>query len=67
MNFPESEVKYMATVAGLIFAVNMLVNTDKGNTYTFEEISSWLQKAGFVEVRTLASRGPSPLILANKP
>ncbi len=54
-------------VNGLLFAVNMLVNTDKGNTYSFEEISGWLQEAGFVEVRTLASRGPSPLILANKP
>jgi ubiquinone/menaquinone biosynthesis C-methylase UbiE len=53
--------------SGLIFAVNMLVNTDTGNTYSFEEISSWLAEAGFVETRTLASRGPSPLILANKP
>ncbi len=52
---------------GLVFAVNMLVNTDTGNTYSFEEISAWLAEAGFVEARTLASRGPSPLILANKP
>jgi hypothetical protein len=54
-------------VNGLIFAVNMLVNTENGNTYSFEEIASWLSDAGFVDVRTLASRGPSPLILANKP
>lgn len=54
-------------VNGLIFAVNMLVNTDTGNTWSFEEISSWLTDAGFVEARTLPSRGPSPLILANKP
>lgn len=52
---------------GLIFAVNMLVNTDEGDTYSFEEIAGWLSEAGFVEARTLASRGPSPLILANKP
>lgn len=51
----------------LVFAVNMLVNTDTGNTYSFEEISAWLAEAGFVDVRTLASRGPSPIILADKP
>ena len=54
-------------VNGLIFAVNMLVNTENGNTYSFEEIAAWLAEAGFVDMRTLASRGPSPLILANKP
>lgn len=54
-------------VSGLIFAVNMLVNTDDGGTYSFEEITRWLNEAGFVDARTLASRGPSPLILANKP
>lgn len=54
-------------VNGLIFAVNMLVNTDNGNTWSFEEIARWLSAAGFVDARTLSSRGPSPLILANKP
>ena len=54
-------------VNGLIFAVNMLVNTDCGDTFSYEEISSWLTGAGFVEPRGLATHGPSPLILANKP
>lgn len=52
---------------GLIFAVNMLVNTDDGDTYSFEEIAAWLKEAGFANARTLESPGPSPLILANKP
>jgi ubiquinone/menaquinone biosynthesis C-methylase UbiE len=52
---------------GLFFAVNMLVNTDSGDTYSFEEISSWLKDAGFVNARTLDAPGPSPLILATKP
>lgn len=52
---------------GLFFAVNMLVNTDSGDTYSFEEISSWLRDAGFINARTLDSPGPSPLILATKP
>ena len=52
---------------GLFFAVNMLVNTDCGGTYSFEEISDWLADAGFVNARTLESPGPSPLILATRP
>ena len=54
-------------VQGLFFAVNMLVNTDHGDTYSFEEISSWLIEAGFADPRTLDAPGPSPLILATKP
>jgi precorrin-6B methylase 2 len=52
---------------GLIFAVNMLVNTENGNTFSFEEISGWLREAGFKDARTLDTHGPSPLILATKP
>jgi hypothetical protein len=51
----------------LFFAVNMLVNTDCGDTYSFEEISGWLNEAGFKNPRTLDAPGPSPLILATKP
>jgi len=42
---------------GLFFAVNMLVNTDSGDTYSFEEISSWLEEAGFTNPRTLDAPG----------
>ena len=51
---------------GLFFAVNMLVNTQSGNTWSVEEIGEWLREAGFKDVRTIASPGPSPLILATK-
>lgn len=54
-------------VGSLIFAMNMLVNTSAGNTYSFEEISEWLQKAGFANIRKLDGPGPSPLILADRP
>jgi SAM-dependent methyltransferase len=54
-------------VEPLAFAVNMLVHTEQGNAYTLGEIRSWLQEAGFVNVRTLAAPAPSPLILADKP
>lgn len=49
-----------------IFAVNMLVNTDEGDTYSFEEIGAWLEEAGFRKARLVDSPGPSPLILAVK-
>ena len=54
-------------VNGLVFAVNMLVNTDCGDTFSFEEIGGWLREAGFADARTLNTHGPSPLILATKP
>ncbi|MFZ0661521.1 MAG: methyltransferase [Acidobacteriaceae bacterium] len=52
---------------GLLFNVNMLINTDNGATYSFEEISDWLHAVGFTNPRKLESPGPSPLILATKP
>jgi hypothetical protein len=54
-------------INGLFFAVNMLVNTEEGNTWSFEEIGAWLEEAGFTKPRLLESPGPSPIILATKP
>jgi ubiquinone/menaquinone biosynthesis C-methylase UbiE len=51
----------------LMFAVQMLVNTEKGDTFSFNEIKNWLEDAGFKKVRKLEAPGPSPLILATKP
>jgi SAM-dependent methyltransferase len=51
----------------LMFAVQMLVNTEKGDTFSFNEIKQWLEDAGFKKVRKLEAPGPSPLILATKP
>lgn len=34
-----------------IFAINMLVGTKGGSTYTEEEYASWLREAGFAEAR----------------
>src|SRR5262249_18336754 len=52
---------------GLIFAVNMLVNTDEGDTFSFNEIRRWLEEAGFCDARTLEVPAVSPLVLATKP
>jgi SAM-dependent methyltransferase len=51
----------------LMFSVQMLVNTEKGDTFSFNEIKQWLEDAGFKKVRKLEAPGPSPLILAIKP
>jgi len=51
----------------LMFSVQMLVNTEKGDTFSFSEIKKWLEEAGFRKVRKLEAPGPSPLILATKP
>jgi len=51
----------------LMFAVQMLVNTEKGDTFSFSEIKSWLEDAVFKKVRKLKTPHPSPLVVATKP
>jgi hypothetical protein len=53
-------------LAPLIFAVNMLVTTDEGDTFSLGEITEWLSECGLRNVRTLDVPGSSPLILADK-
>lgn len=48
-----------------VFAVNMLVNTHSGGTWTFEQYKSWLQDAGF-SVAPYVEVGDSQLIKAHK-
>jgi SAM-dependent methyltransferase len=55
-----------APTTPLIFAVNMLVNTDDGDAFTFPEIKGWLTDAGFENPRLVDAPAVSPLILANK-
>jgi ubiquinone/menaquinone biosynthesis C-methylase UbiE len=62
------DAKRRAAVPALIFAVNMLVNSDEGDTFSFDEIRGWLQDIGFERVRTVEAPGLAPLlILATKP
>jgi hypothetical protein len=51
-----------------LFAVNMLINTESGNTYTEEEYRGWLGAAGFevVEVLPIPDRD-TRFILARRP
>lgn len=49
-----------------LFAINMLVNTEQGNCYTFEEMGNWLQNAGFVDVRPVDCFALPSLMTARK-
>jgi ubiquinone/menaquinone biosynthesis C-methylase UbiE len=53
-------------VVPLLFALNMLVHTSEGDTYTVPEYTAWLAAAGFADVRTLNAPAPAPLILATR-
>jgi 2-polyprenyl-3-methyl-5-hydroxy-6-metoxy-1,4-benzoquinol methylase len=50
----------------LLFALNMLLNTDGGGTYTLAEYSEWLKEAGFAKVETVDIAAHSPAIVATK-
>jgi hypothetical protein len=50
-----------------LFALNMLVGTPEGSTYTSEEYRSWLSNAGFVDVRHIVLPGPTGLMLGRRP
>lgn len=50
----------------LLFALNMLVNTTVGDTFTFPEYAAWLTAAGFKDARQIEAPSPSPLIVATK-
>jgi len=40
---------------GALFAINMLVNTVGGDTYTYNEVAKGLEEAGFTDIRLLRS------------
>ena len=50
----------------LMFAINMLVHTEEGDTFTWSEYQQWLQEAGFGEVSRLEAPGQATLITACK-
>ena len=50
----------------LLFAVNMLVHSTEGNTFTMAEYRQWLKEAGFTDVTTIDAPGPSPIIVASR-
>jgi ubiquinone/menaquinone biosynthesis C-methylase UbiE len=50
----------------LLFALNMLVHTTEGDTFTFAEYDRWLREAGFRDARLLEGPSASPIVLATR-
>ena len=50
----------------LIFALNMLVNTARGDTYTFKEYRGWLRQTGFNRVTKVNIGSHSPALVATR-
>jgi len=49
--------------AAALFSLNMLVNTRAGASYSEPEYATWLQEAGFREIRRVRLHGPTGLML----
>jgi len=55
-------------VAGALFAVNMLVATESGGTFTFAELREDLEAAGFIQAAVLrADEAMNSIVVAKKP
>ncbi len=50
-----------------LFAINMLVGTREGSTYSEPEYSEWLREAGFTDLDRVRIPGPSSLMIGRKP
>jgi len=51
---------------GALFALNMLVNTEGGDTYTESEIRSWMTQAGLIDITHTDTPYGSGLIIGRK-
>ncbi len=51
---------------GAIFSVHMLLNNGVGRCYTYEEIRSWLEAAGFRDVRRVRDHGVHQLVIGRR-
>jgi len=56
-----------APVRGALFALNMLVNTQSGDTFTEEEMREWLEKAGCVDIRRIPTGMENDLMTGIRP
>ena len=52
--------------AGALFAINMLVGTEQGSTYTEEEYSAWMIEAGLGDVQHVTLVGPNGLMIGRR-
>ncbi len=50
----------------LIFAINMLVGTEEGGTFTRKEYQEWLTQAGFGRIEEMEAGGDSPVLVSER-
>ena len=51
---------------GALFALNMLVGTRAGSSYSEPEYATWLKEAGFAETKRVRMPGPASLMIGTK-
>jgi (2Fe-2S) ferredoxin/SAM-dependent methyltransferase/DNA-binding CsgD family transcriptional regulator len=58
---------FMSGRMAALFALNMLVGTKEGSTYSEDEYAGWLRQAGFRDIKPVRlPGGPSSLMIAQK-
>jgi len=55
-----------APLGGALFALNMLVGTQAGDTFTESEVRSWMEEAGFKNVRRKDNPATTGLMMGRK-
>ncbi len=58
--------KKTGPVIGALFAINMLINTENGNAYSFQEMKEWLTSAGFTHIEKRKLEGRMAILVADK-
>lgn len=61
---PDEERK--SDILPLLLAINALLGTEEGETFTFSQYKHWLLNAGFQKVQTIPINGHSPVIVGLK-
>ncbi len=56
-----------APLRGALFALNMLVNTAGGDTYTEEEYRAWMKDAGLASIRREETSDGDAVMIGTKP
>ncbi len=54
-------------VRGALFSLNMLVNTENGDTYTEQEMRAWLKSAGCSDIQRVSTGMDNDLMVGRRP
>jgi predicted O-methyltransferase YrrM len=53
--------------AAALYSLNMLVSSHSGAVHSFDEYRTWLEGAGFTDVRKVRLLGPTDVVMAKRP